>query len=356
MEEDKVHGKVELPDRSYSGVVKRTIREFASQIGFKPSAMGEIELIISELISNAVKYAHEKCYFLYRMIVDKQSKGIEIIYIDSGPGMREPTRMIRDGVTTSTTSRGEGLGAVFRMSDYFDMFSQYNLGTYILSRKYVRPKDKRTVRPSTLGLVCVAAPGETLCGDNWQVIYAQNREQMKILLADGLGHGENAHLASVKAVESFEQHCRLPLEDKLRSMHQDLKKTRGAVCMVCTVDPKANTILFCGVGNISAKVISPNNVSNCVSYNGIVGYTMPATINEREVQWEGNNLFVGHSDGINTRWSMEDYPGLKNHDPALIAAVLYHNHNRGHDDVLVLVLKYQKKQFYPFSFMLEDEE
>ena len=46
-----------------------------------------------------------------------------------------------------------------------------------------------------------------------------------------------------------------------------------------------------------------------------------------------------HSDGLTTHWRLDPYPGLATRHPAVIAAVLYRDFNRGHDDVTVLVAR-----------------
>jgi len=46
-----------------------------------------------------------------------------------------------------------------------------------------------------------------------------------------------------------------------------------------------------------------------------------------------------YSDGLATHWSIDDYPGLAARHPALIAAALYRDHDRGRDDVSVVVMR-----------------
>jgi hypothetical protein len=46
-----------------------------------------------------------------------------------------------------------------------------------------------------------------------------------------------------------------------------------------------------------------------------------------------------HSDGIATHWSLDNYPGLEAHHPAVIAATIYRDHARARDDATVAVLR-----------------
>ena len=48
-------------------------------------------------------------------------------------------------------------------------------------------------------------------------------------------------------------------------------------------------------------------------------------------------LVILASDGLSTSWTLDDYPGLSQRHPSLIAGVLYRDFSRGRDDVTVLV-------------------
>lgn len=349
---DKIHERIDLPDRSYSGIIKKTIKRSAEKIGFKDSKLGEVEVIISELVSNAIKYADGSCYFLFKLIIESNIRGIEIIYFDNGPGMKDPKKMLKDGISSTSGSFGEGLGAIFGLSDFCDIYSRQNEGTAILIRKFLKSKVKQQTMPEiTIGAVGVATPGEELCGDNWHCI--QNNKVIHMNISDGLGHGVNAWKASAKAVEIFENNFTLSASEHLAKMHEDLRKTRGGVCFIFSADYENDMIRYCGIGNISAKVISENKkISNCISFNGIVGFTLPARFPESNTSWNDRSIVIAHSDGINTRWNLKDYPGIEKHHPTLVAAVLYKNHCRNHDDAIIIILKRYKKQSHPFSFMI----
>jgi hypothetical protein len=50
-------------------------------------------------------------------------------------------------------------------------------------------------------------------------------------------------------------------------------------------------------------------------------------------------MLVMHSDGLQSRWSLDRYPGLTSHHPALTAAVLYRDFRRERDDTSVVALR-----------------
>ena len=62
----------------------------------------------------------------------------------------------------------------------------------------------RTAVPSLddrLGVVCVAMPGQTECGDAWRV--AVEGRRISVLLVDGLGHGPDAAAVAATATTSI---------------------------------------------------------------------------------------------------------------------------------------------------------
>jgi hypothetical protein len=47
-----------------------------------------------------------------------------------------------------------------------------------------------------------------------------------------------------------------------------------------------------------------------------------------------------HSDGLATRWNLEQYPGLSSRHPTLTAGVLYRDFCRKRDDVTILIARF----------------
>jgi len=96
--------------------------------------------------------------------------------------------------------------------------------------------------------------------------------------------------------------------------------------------------VFAGVGNIVCRVEASTAHRHLVSHNGTVGHTM-RKLQEFAFPWPRDSLLVLHSDGLGTHWDLGTYPGLSSRHPALIAAVLYRDYDRGRDDVSVVVIR-----------------
>ncbi|MFD2245624.1 ATP-binding SpoIIE family protein phosphatase [Pontibacter ruber] len=338
------HQRYTLPDRSFANILKRDIARLAEGLGFSASEVGKINIIVSEMASNLVKHSPQGGELLVKTIGEKAS-ALEIICLDNGPGMSEPRRMMQDGISTTGTA-GEGLGAIKRQSDEFDLYSQPGSGTIILSRVHraagqVHPPQRQS-RFET-GVVMVPKPGEQLCGDGYAIIEEGNN--LYLIALDGLGHGANANEASQLAAQVFQSNYKSDLPVNLRLIHTLIRRTRGAVGSIAHINVARNQISYCGVGNIAGKIFCPEGgkqattCRNIISYNGILGHNIPTTLNNQVAEWNNSRTLVLHSDGLRSRWDLNKYPGILNHDPTTIAAVLFKEFSRQTDDTLVMVVR-----------------
>ncbi|MGE5497869.1 MAG: hypothetical protein ACM3Q2_07360, partial [Syntrophothermus sp.] len=124
-------------------------------------------------------------------------------------------------------------------------------------------------------------------------------------------------------------------------LHNQLKPTRGAAVAIAEIIAHKNVVRFCSIGNISGSVINGPAVKNMISYNGIVGHET-RRIHVAEYPWEKNSILLLISDGIISRWNLDNYPGLAGKRLPLIAAVFYRDFQRGNDDLSVILTSTQK--------------
>ena len=134
-----------------------------------------------------------------------------------------------------------------------------------------------------------------------------------------------------------EQHYRSP-QAIIEAAHGALKSTRGAALAISEINFEQQSIRFAGIGNIAASITSPTEHHHLLSYNGTVGHELHK-LQEFTYPWYVNGVLIMHSDGLNTQWRLNRYPGLQQKHPGLIAGVLYRDFNRERDDVTVLVAK-----------------
>ena len=124
----------------------------------------------------------------------------------------------------------------------------------------------------------------------------------------------------------------------LERMHVALHATRGAAVAVAAVDLATDTMTYAGAGNISGTILRAGGETHgLVSNNGTVGADS-ISVKEFQYQWRRGERLVMHSDGLRTRWSVSDRPGLAACHPAIVAAVLHRDFVRGRDVATIAVL------------------
>jgi anti-sigma regulatory factor (Ser/Thr protein kinase) len=315
-------------DSSQVGTARRAAVAVAERLGAAESESGKVALVVTELATNLARHGGGG-ELLLRPLTEPAA--LEIVAIDRGPGMASVEQALRDGYSTGGTS-GVGLGAVQRVADRCEIFSVHGAGTAVLARLTLAAGTRRGDGLTVAG-VSVPKPGEQVCGDAWS--WAADGRGWSVLVADGLGHGTDAAIASAEAVRIFHQHASEPAADILAAAHAAMRHTRGAAVAIAEVRPAGGELTFTGIGNIGGTILSPEGPRSLVSLPGIVGHEC------RKVQtftypWPKGSSLVLYSDGLQTRWSLERYPSLRSRDPALLAAVLYRDFARGRDDVTVV--------------------
>jgi hypothetical protein len=128
----------------------------------------------------------------------------------------------------------------------------------------------------------------------------------------------------------------MDLARMLETMHAALRHTRGAAAAIAEVRPMDGLLKYAGVGNISGSIQSSGPTRHVVSHNGTLGH-QARQFREYSYPWASDAMFVMHSDGLISHWSFDRYRGLRQHQPAVIAAVLYRDFSRQRDDVTVVV-------------------
>jgi len=177
-----------------------------------------------------------------------------------------------------------------------------------------------------------------MCGDGG--VMREGIDKCQFLVVDGLGHGEFAHAASKTAAEAFRINTNLSPSEIIRNIHPAMKHTRGAVGNVATINMVDKTIAYCGVGNISGRIINGNEATkSIISYNGILGHNIPNTINNHELPWSNSSTLILHSDGLKSKWDLAKYKDLLRHSASLVAALMYKEFARGTDDTMVLICR-----------------
>lgn len=290
-------------------------------------------IVVNELGTNVVRHGGGGEVVL-RALSHGPSRGVEVLCLDRGPGMRDLAGCFRDGFSTGGTM-GTGLGAARRVAHAFDIFSAAGQGTAVVARVWAGGVP---AAGPVIGALAIPVAGELLCGDGWAVV--EHDAGTSALLVDGLGHGPGAAEAADLAMAIFTEQAALargPAE-LLERLHQGLRSTRGAAAAVAQIGGGGTGLRFAGVGNITARILSDAGSRTLVSQNGIVGLH-GGRVQEVSYPCPVGAELVLTSDGLTTHWKTDGYPGVLRRDPAIVAGLLYRDFSRGRDDASVLVCR-----------------
>jgi serine phosphatase RsbU (regulator of sigma subunit) len=157
---------------------------------------------------------------------------------------------------------------------------------------------------------------------------------MRIVVIDGLGHGESAASVARMALAALPPDLFEP-QAVLQACHHAISGTRGAAVGAAEIDLHARVIRFAGVGNIEALLWTPHGTKHLLSARGIVGKTLPKLRTE-EYRLDTTWRLVLHTDGIKTglRYAEEPWQPL---NADVLAARLLDHFARDHDDATVVV-------------------
>jgi len=314
-----------------ASAVRRAAERLATELAMPERRLADLSIVAAELAGNLVKHA-DQGVLLVRPVRAAGEAGVEIVAIDSGPGMPDVAHSIADGHSTAGTL-GIGLGAIVRQATWFDLHSVPGKGTVLVAQVWPGAAPERAwaaglVRPMS---------GETISGDGIAVREVEGRHQM--LVCDGLGHGPLAALATQEALRVFRAGASVPPAAVVESLHRALGHTRGAALAVAELDHDAGLVRYAGLGNISGTVFAADGSRRgMVSLPGIAGH-QKRQIRAYDYPIAPGAVVVMHSDGVVDRWSPADYPGLLTRSPQVIAATVLRDAGTRRDDAGVLVAR-----------------
>ena len=108
--------------------------------------------------------------------------------------------------------------------------------------------------------------------------------------------------------------------------------------MMAQLDLDEDTLIYSGAGNIAGRLISGVGDKSLASQHGTVGVQI-RRLQDVKQPWPDHALLVLHSDGLTTRWDLDNVQGILQHHPTVVAAWLVRDHSRGRDDATVVVMK-----------------
>jgi serine/threonine-protein kinase RsbT len=128
--------RIQIAHESDIVAARRASRDVAAPLGFSSGELAVIATAISEIARNIVVYA-KRGEICLELVEKNGRRGIRVVAIDNGPGIRDVPLAMRDGYSTS---RGLGLGlpGARRLMDEFEISSEPEKGTTITMVKWGR--------------------------------------------------------------------------------------------------------------------------------------------------------------------------------------------------------------------------
>lgn len=180
-------------------------------------------------------------------------------------------------------------------------------------------------------------PGEEHCGDSHLV--AETTTGWLLAVADGLGHGVEAAVASRSLMEVVRRHLDESPDRLIRLCHEALKNTRGSAATVVSIDRKRCLLSWAGVGNVEGVIrhADPALPREYITMRGgIIGARIPG-LQPSFLQLQDGDVLVLATDGIDCRFVQS--MGLP-HPPNKLAGYILERYAKPYDDALVLVARY----------------
>jgi anti-sigma regulatory factor (Ser/Thr protein kinase) len=317
------------------GEARRRGKKLAGAVGFKGEDCDKIALVTVELATNLVKHAGGGRLVLTPM--DSGGRiGLQIESIDQGPGIADAERAVGDGYSTAG-SLGTGLGAVNRLMDELEIESKRGQGARIVCRKWVR-RDTASTRPCPLDIGAATRPRRANDANGDAFTIKHWAECALVGVIDGLGHGQLACRATQSARQYVEGHFDSPLGQIFRGVGRACRSTRGVVMALALFEWGMGRVVFASLGNIEVRVFPNSAPFRFRIRRGVIGLNAPSVTVTRH-PWTSQDLMVLHSDGLGTRWTWKDFPGIDKKPAATVARELLQALGRDDDDATVLVVR-----------------
>lgn len=313
------------------GTARRSVLEYCSPFPFSALEQAELAIIVTELATNLVKHTSGGGSITCQARSD--TKGIDLVIRDTGPGIADITAALSDGNSTSGTMGG-GLGAIRRLADCFHLDST-PAGTVILASKLFKQNSPKSLS------ICAHSrphPESQVSGDD--IVICEGADWTLIGVIDALGHGVQAHATAVKVKQSFMALHGLPLDELLRLAHQGLLASRGAVVSLACIHPQAGFLDYVALGNIDTRLITPNHSKVFFNQNGTLGLTLPP-LQITRYPWTRESVLIIASDGIDPSWLTAAYPDLHTSECSATCLTILNEWGRTNDDATILAVRNQ---------------
>lgn len=318
-------------DEASVSEARRMAKEAAAAAGL-PTERGErLALVASELSRNALVHARHG-RFATRPIAREGVPGVELVCVDEGPGIADPTKAL-EGRARSSGSLGIGVAAARENADEIDFDVRLGEGTCVRARVFAAPVTRRR----EVGIYGRPHAEEARSGDH--AVFHRTDDSLLLAMCDGLGHGPAARAAALIAMDTVASEREATPSSILEACHRSMSGTRGGVVAVVRVR-EPSILEMASVGNITVELVRPRTARRFAGTSFVAGAAQRSwRAHVESTALASDEAIVMFSDGVPSRVSLSNEIDLFREHPIAIAHLLVERHGRDTDDVLVLVAR-----------------
>jgi anti-sigma regulatory factor (Ser/Thr protein kinase) len=187
------------------------------------------------------------------------------------------------------------------------------------------------------GSAGAALSGESTSGDRG--VFVPFPGGALVAVIDGLGHGEEAEKASLRAEQVLLAAPYAPVDELMKQCHEELKGTRGAVISLASFDGEHDTMSWLGVGNVEGVLVRSEDGAGdeaVAMRGGTVGFLLPP-LTPRTLKVQRGDTLVLATDGIRHGFKAEV---IRSRQPQEIADAILQLWSKTTDDAFVMVARY----------------
>jgi anti-sigma regulatory factor (Ser/Thr protein kinase) len=328
---------IPIYDEASVSSARQRVREAGDRLGLSKVVIENVALIASELTHNHLAHARQG-YFAVTGVERDGVKGLEVIAADLGPGIGKPDAAIRDKVSAQG-SLGAGLATVYRIADEVDFDNRLSEGTCIVARKFETP----VARPACeIGIMSKPYPGEIISGDDAVVLGSPSG--FLAAVADGLGHGPEARVASNRAIEVLSQRRDLDLGQLIIDLNDELNRTRGCAISIMRFDRPSASLEYVSAGDVYAHLyhLRDAHFFTPAPLTLGTGHFQKQRIRVERVALKPGSVLIMFTDGLKSRTTLKGELDVLRLPPIAIADHLIEKYSRPDDDALVSVIRFPR--------------
>jgi anti-sigma regulatory factor (Ser/Thr protein kinase) len=327
--------EVDITEAADTNAAEQTVERVAADIGFGSDLSAELGQVARELASTLHSQAQGGTLSVKTIVADSQT-GIRLEASETGTATPDVEAAFTTGSPIGDSLSFE-LSTVTHTMDEVEIRTPdgADAGTRLVADRWLTPEYETTMPiPASIGAASRATSPAQPNGDAF--IAKTWNDTTLVGVIDGLGHGPRAHDASTVARDYVERHAERPMASIFEGTDRACRGTRGVVMALAKFDWAEQTLTFGNVGNINVTVSGPE-WTGFVVRRGVVGSNNPG-VSVVTRDWDPTHTLVLHSDGISTRWKMNQIRKQRVEPAGAIANRLLEQYGKAGDDATALVV------------------